>query len=350
VDLSQINDSVSLASAMTEPTAALTSAAAGLDGPVLILGGSGKMGPELAMTLARADRGAGTQREITVAATFGSAGATRSRQRLQAAGIRCVTADLTDPAAIEALPDAGHVVYMLGLKFGSNSDWRRAFHLNSVVPYLVGERFADAAFVVFSSTNPYAPVRVSAGELPSGANETAPLVPDGIYGWSVAAREAAFATTALRHPAQRICIFRLAYAQHLGYGVVRDLADMVWRGERVSLAVPAVNLISQRDAIDYALRCLACAANPPWTVNSAGPAVRVQDLARRLADALGREARFAGPPGATALLAADLRCRETFGPPRDGPDAIIGAVAAWVAGGGASWDKPTMFGRADRSY
>jgi len=79
--LAEINDAGSLSTVMTEPTESLLAAAASLEGPLLIVGGSGKMGPELARTLKRADQQAGTSRDITVAATFGSDGAREQLER-----------------------------------------------------------------------------------------------------------------------------------------------------------------------------------------------------------------------------------------------------------------------------
>ena len=348
---------------MTEPSPALVEAAGRLPGRVLILGGSGKMGPELAATLRRADQAAGVERDVVVASTFSSdatrSDATRSdatRRRLTGLGVSCLRADLTDPDQIRRLPHAPHVIYMLGFKFGSDADHRRAFHVNGIVPYLIGRRYARSRIVVFSSTNPYAMVPCGSdgvgdvGGAIAGSREEDPPAPSGVYGWSVIARESAFATTALADPQQRVCILRLAYAQHLCYGVLRDLADMVARGDPISLAVPAVNLISQRDAIDYALRSLERCANPGWTVNVAGPACRVTDLIAGLGRRLEREPRPAGEPGDRAPIADDRRCRRALGEPRDGVEAMVDAVAAWVRRGGESWGKPTRFGNVERSY
>lgn len=335
---------------MTEPSPALVDAAGRLPGRVLILGGSGKMGPELAATLCRADEAAGVEREVVVASTFSSDAA---RRRLTGLGVSCLRADLTDPDQLRRLPDAPHVVYMLGFKFGSDADHRRAFHVNGIVPYLIGCRYAHSRIVVFSSTNPYAMVPCGGDGDDSGiagSREEDPPAPSGVYGWSVIARESAFATTALANPQQRVCNLRLAYAQHLCYGVLRDLADMIARGDPISLAVPAVNLISQRDAIDYALRSLERCANPGWTVNVAGPACRVTDIIAGLGRRLEREPRPAGEPGASAPIADDRRCRRALGEPRDGVEAMVDAVAAWVRSGGESWGKPTLFGTVERSY
>ena len=345
--LAEVHDDSSLQRFMTEPSPAMIKAAARIDGPVLILGGSGKMGPELATTLRRADRMAGIERNVVVASTFSD---DATRVALETDGVRCVRGDLTDPDFLGTLPQSGRVIYMLGFKFGSGTDWRRAFHINSIVPYLVGERFSDANIVVFSSTNPYAGVEYVPADLSGGSREDAPLRPQGVYGWSIVAREASFATTATRHSRQRICNYRLSYAQHLCYGVLRDLADMVHRGAPISLAVPAVNLISQRDAIDVALRCLEHGANPPWAVNVSGPGHRVVEIVSALGGALRRAPELVGSEGGTAPLIDDTVCRTTFGRPRDGVGELVAGVARWVERGGASWDKPTLFGSVDHRY
>ncbi len=359
--LAEVHDDRSLQQFMTEPSPALIEAVARIDGPVIILGGSGKMGPELAATLRRADRMAGIERDVVVASTFSD---DATRVALETDGVRCVRGDLTDPDFLSALPQSGQVVYMLGFKFGSGTDWRRAFHVNSIVPYLAGEQFSDANIVVFSSTNPYSGVEYApAGpgdaerraaaigpRLTGGSREDAELQPQGVYGWSVVAREASFATTAARHSRQRICNYRLSYAQHLCYGVLRDLADMIRSGAPISLAVPAVNIISQRDAIDVALRCLEHCANPPWTVNVSGPGHRVVEIVSALGSALRRAPELAGGEGDTAPLIDDTVCRTIFGRPRDGVDELIAGVADWVERGGAGWDKPTRFGSIDHRY
>ncbi len=330
---------------MTEPTDALVEFMRGLDGDVLVLGAGGKMGPELVETVVRADRGAGVARRVMAVSRFSEPGG-RAKERFRQLGVDVLAGDLTERSFLDALPNAPYVVYMLGFKFGASEDWRRAFHLNSIVPYLVGEAFADSAIVVFSSTNPYPPVAADRG----GCRETDGLAPQGVYGWSIVARESSFWTTAAMSPAQRLCLFRLAYAQHLAYGVLVDLARMVWQGEPVSLAVPAVNLISQRDAIDVAVRSLGHCGNPAFVLNCAGPIVRVRDIVDRMGAVMGKEPRLAGPEGQEALLADDALREETFGPCRDGVGDMIEAAAKWVMRGGESWGKPTMFGRADRTY
>ncbi len=100
-----------------------------------------------------------------------------------------------------------------------------------------------------------------------------PLDPKGIYGWSIVARESSFIITAKRHPAQSSCFYRLTYAQHLAYGVIVDLAKYILEGKEISLSIPYVNLVSQRDANDRAIRALEICSNPPSILNVCGPPV-----------------------------------------------------------------------------
>jgi len=343
MQINEITGEEQLREFMTTPTAGLREALSRLAGDVMVLGAGGKMGPELVETLLRADEA--RRRRVFAVSRF-SDPSSRARERLEAAGAEVVAGDLTSRQFVRSLPDAPNVVYMAGMKFGTGRDWRQAFHLNCIMPYLVGERFGDSRIVVFSSGNPYPSTEPESG----GCREDDELEPQGVYGWSIVAREAAFATTALLNPGQKLCFFRLMYAQHLHYGVLVDLAQMVRSGEPISLAVPAVNLVSQRDAIDVALRALEQCSNPALVLNCAGPAVRVREVVERMGRIMGVEPRFAGPEGAKALLANDELARRLFGPYRDGPGEMIEAAARWVMRGGRTWGKPTMFGRPDRRY
>jgi nucleoside-diphosphate-sugar epimerase len=343
VHLSEVRTADEVRDFMTTPTEALVELMGRLSGDILVAGAGGKVGPELVETIMRADRSAGARRRVSAVSLFWDP---RAREHLQELGADVLDGDLSERRFLEALPGAPFVVYMAGVKFGTAGDWRNAFHLNCIVPYLAGERFRESSIVVFSSGNPYPLRRPAEG----GCAENVPLAPRDVYGWSIVARESAFATTALCSPQQRLCLFRLQYAQHLCYGVLVDLAGMIWAGEPISLAVPAVNLVSQRDAIDVAIRALGRCANPAFVLNCGGPAALVRDVAERMARLMGREPRFGGPEGEAALLADDSLCVRTFGPRRDSVDNMVEAAARWVMAGGETWGKPTLFGRVGKGY
>jgi nucleoside-diphosphate-sugar epimerase len=328
---------------MTDPSEKLVQCVSRLDGDLLVLGGSGKMGKELVGLIRNADRLTGKSRNIQVASTFSNK---EDRDIFKKMNVTCLKGDLSEEKFIQSLPEAPLVIYMLGFKFGSRSDWRKTFHINAIVPYLIGKKYPHSRIVVFSSGNPYPHTPVSEG----GCIETDPLDPAGIYGWSIVAREGAFATTALQFPDQKLCFFRLMYAQHLYYGVLVDLARMVWNNEPISLKMPAVNLISQRDANEIAIRSLEFCSHPSFILNVAGSAVKVKKIVEKMGLLMGRSPQLIDDEQAEALLANDRLCKKTFGEYRDDINEMIEAAAWWVINGKMTWDKPTYFGRADHKY
>jgi nucleoside-diphosphate-sugar epimerase len=125
---------------------------------------------------------------------------------------------------------------------------------------------------------------------------------------------------------------------------------MVLSDEPISLAMPAVNLVSQRDANEVAIRCLERCDNPPWILNVAGPAWPVRRIVERLGDSLGKRPNITENESQNALLANDARCLEALGEYRDTCEEMIDAAARWVKKGGVSWNKPTHFGKVKHDY
>lgn len=344
--IADITSSEQLRRFMTEPTQGLVATLGTLPGQILVLGASGKMGPELVEMAVRADQQAGVPPRIKVAARFSGERGQETLQQLHALGVETLRGDLTDPVFLDSLPRTENLVYMVGFKFGSSADPGRAIQMNCVVPAQIAMAYPQSRIVVFSSGNPYAPTEPEQG----GSKEGDLLAPQGIYGWSVVGRETAFRATASGHPRQKICFYRLMYAQHLAYGVVVDLAKLIRDQQPISLAVPYVNLVSQRDANDRALRALEICSNPPAILNVSGPIVSVKYLTERLAEYLDQQPRLVETGAEAAPLADDSFCRERFGPYRDAVDDMIEAAARWVMSGGEDWDKPTMFGEVQAGY
>jgi nucleoside-diphosphate-sugar epimerase len=342
---SEIKTSSQLWEFMTMPSERLIESIRRLDGPVMILGGSGKMGKELVGLIRRADKKSGIRRDISVASTFSDPSG-EDLLLFESLNVHCFRGDLSDEKFLASLPDAPNVVYMMGFKFGSSSDWQRSFHLNSIIPYLVGKKYEKSKIVVFSSGNPY-PHTPKNG---NGCTEDSPLSPAGIYGWSIVARESSYRITARQCADQEIAFYRLMYAQHLKYGVLIDLARMVWNGEQISLAMPAVNLVSQRDANEIAIRTFDYCSNDPWTINVAGPVWQVREIVERLEKFLGKKAILLPDESELALLADDSKCINTFGSYLDDVEDMIKGAAWWVKNGGNYWNKPTRFGHADHKY
>ena len=342
---SEIKTNKQLWEFMTDPSEKQIERVSRLDGPVMLLGGSGKMGKELVGLIQNADKKIGQQREISVASTF-SDPTGKDIELFERSGVTCYKGDLSDEQFLYSLPDAPNVVYMMGFKFGSSNDWQRSFHLNSIIPFLVGKKYFNSKIVVFSSGNPY-PHTSKNGK---GCKEDAQLDPVGIYGWSIVARESSFRITAQQNKHQKIAFYRLMYAQHMSYGVLIDLAKMVLNNEPVSLAMPAVNLVSQRDANEIAICAFDHCKNNPWTVNIAGPVWPVREIVHSLERYLGKKATLLNDEAELALLANDSLCTDTFGPYQDDCEDMIKGAAWWVQHGGEYWNKPTFFGRAKHNY
>ena len=330
---------------MTTSSDGLVDSVSRIKGRIIILGGSGKMGKELVGLIINADKKNGVEREIIVASTFSNPDST-DLEDFNNMGVKCYKGDLSDETFLASLPDAPNVVYMMGFKFGSSNDWRRAFHLNSVVPYLVGQKFKNSSIVVFSSGNPYP----HTSRFGNGCCENCELSPVGIYGWSIIARESSFKTTALINDNQKISIYRLMYAQHLSYGVLVDLAKMVLNEEPISLGMPAVNLISQRDANEAALKSFEMCNKDGWVFNVAGTIWQVRDIVEKIGRVLNKNPRIVDEEAETALIADDTLCRDSLGAYQDDCEEFIEAAALWVKNNGNYWNKPTHFGKVRHDY
>ncbi len=345
MNITEITNSGQLREFMSAPTAGVIECVGKVQGDILILGGSGKMGPELTDMIVRADAIGGVKRTLSVASTFCNP-REKTAEMFREIGVHVFRGELTDTEFLGGLPDAENIVYMPGFKFGSSDNWEKAVQVNCILPYLVGEKYQNSQIVVFSSANAYASTTLASG----GAREGDALDPKGIYGWSIVARESSFAITAKRHPAQRSCYYRLGYAQHLVYGVVVDLVKYIREGKEISVSVPYVNLVSQRDAIDRAIRALEICSNPPSILNVSGPVVAVRDIAEKLGAILGREPLLVGVEPEFSPVINDDFCVKQFGPYHDTIDDIMTAAVHWVQNNGEYWEKPTKFGEAKREY
>ncbi len=330
---------------MSTPSEGVVNCLKNLRGDILVLGGSGKMGPELTEMIVRADAIAGIKRTISVASTFSNP-KEKTAGLFGNMGVRVLRGELTDTGFLHGLPDAENLIYMPGFKFGSSDNWEKAVQVNCILPYLVGEKYRESRIVVFSSTNPYAFTTLASG----GSKEGDPLDPKGIYGWSIVARESSFAITARKHSAQRSCYYRLTYAQHLAYGVIVDLANAILQGKEISVSVPFVNLVSQRDANERAIRAFELCSNPPSILNVSGPVVAVRDIAAKLGDLLGRKPLLVGEEPEMCQVINDGFSVRTFGPYNDAIQDILAVAVRWVQNNGESWGKPTKFGEVRREY
>ena len=238
---------------------------------------------------------------------------------------------------------------MVGQKFGTTGDPVGTWTHNVAAATFGAEHCAGSRVVCFSSGNVYARGPLARG----GSVETDTLLPDGEYAASCIGRERVFESAARRLDFP-LMLYRLFYACDLRYGVVTDIALKILRGETISLATPAANVIWQGDANRLALRALRVAARPPLTLNVTGAVFRVQDIAVRIAQRLSTEAHFTdvGRDDASpdVLLANTDALRRTLAYDALPLDTLCQWAADWVQCGYRVLGKPTKFDERDGKY
>ena len=314
-----------------------------LEGDLLIIGVSGKMGPSLARRAARAARVAGVPRRIIGVSRF----STPSAQRfLQQAGVETLRADLLDAGAVASLPDARNVIFMAGRKFGSTGAESLTWAMNAYLPALVAQRFHQSRIVAFSSGNVYPLVPV---ESDGATEETAPA-PVGEYAQSVLARERIFEHFSRCHETP-VVLLRLNYAIDLRYGVLLDIGSEVFEGRSIDVTMGAVNVIWQGDANSVALRSLAHGQSPPLILNLTGPeTLSVRAVAHRFGEIFGKAPLLEGQEAATALLNNAGLCLRLFGAPSVTVEEMIEWTAHWIMSEGVTLNKPTHFESRDGKF
>jgi hypothetical protein len=101
---------------LSRPGDALRVDMARLDGDILVLGAGGKLGPSLVRLALRAVDG---NKTVTAVSRFGKG---TLAAELETAGAKVISADITDDAALAALPEVENVVFLVGSKFGSTGN------------------------------------------------------------------------------------------------------------------------------------------------------------------------------------------------------------------------------------
>lgn len=342
--MSPITTIEELDDALSRPTPGVLDDLRSLEGDVMVLGAGGKMGPTLARMARRGlDEIGHKHRRVIAVSRFSSASAA---QGLQRHGVETIACDLMDRAAVHALPDAPNVIFMAGQKFGTSDAPELTWVMNTLVPAIVAERFANSRIVVFSTGCVY-PLVPADGP---GSREADALGPPGEYSNSCVGRERVFTHFAKQH-GTRALMFRLCYAIDLRYGVLCDVASKVTRGLPVDVTMSAANVIWQGDANARAIQCLAHVTSPPVALNVTGiERVSIRTLAQRFGELLGREPVITGREGETAWLWDAGRSYEWFGPPVVSLDEMVEATAQWQRQGGATLGKPTHFEVRDGQF
>ncbi len=338
-----IADDDALEELLARPTPAARDALRHVDGDLVVLGVSGKMGPTLARMAVRAFAELGLPHKVYGVARFSQPAA---RAALEQAGVHPIACDLLDRDALAYLPASRHVIFMAGQKFGTPGAQHMTWAINTHLPALVAERYHDAAIVAFSTGNVYPLTPIAHG----GSLEQDEPGPVGEYAASCLGRERIFDYYSRVH-GLRCAILRLNYAVEMRYGVLVDVARKVWAGEPVDVRMGAANVIWQGDANAWALGLLAHCATPPFVLNVTGPeTVSIRRVAEQFARRFGVEAVITGDEAPTALLSNAAAAQRLFGYPTVSLAQMIDWIADWVARGGGQLGKPTHFETRDGKF
>jgi len=329
---------------LSRPTPGVLRTLTAIPGDIAVLGAGGKMGPTLCWMLRRAfDELGQTDRRVFAVSRFSSAAPAEWLQQRKIDVVRC---DFLDRAAVAALPDIPNLIFMAGQKFGTQSDPSATWVANTIVPAIIAERYPKARMVALSTGCVY-PLKPWQGP---GSDETDALGPPGDYANSCVGRERVLTYFAQRHHSP-LMLVRLCYAIDLRYGVLLDLAQKIWCGQPVDLAMGATHVIWQGDANARIIECLGRATDPPSAVNLTGrERLLIRDLARRLGELLDRPVHFTGGEAPTAWVWNADKSYEWFGPPEVALEEMLAATAAWIRGGGATLNKPTHFEVRDGQF
>lgn len=342
--MTTINNVEELEERLSRPTEADAAAISALNGDLLILGAGGKMGPSLCRLARRAAELAGAHLRIVAVARFSNASLPA---QLAAQAIETISCDLLEPGALSRLPEIPNVIFMAARKFETSGAEHLTWAMNTFLPGLVAERYRNSRIVAFSTGNVYPLRSLSEG----GAVESTPVGPVGEYAQSALGRERMFENGSQRW-GTRVAILRLNYAVELRYGVLVDIARAVFERRPISLTMPYVNVIWQRDANSWCLRSFAYCQSPPFVLNITGPeTLSVREIAVEFGQHFGIEPIFSPEPeGSTSLLNNAAKARTLFGQPMATPSEMIGWIADWIRQGGVMLNKPTHFQTRDGKF
>lgn len=328
---------------LTRPSPDLAQDVRMLKGDIMILGAGGKMGPSLARLLRRTITEHSLQHKVFAVSRFSDQ---RMADQMQKEGIEIIRGNLLEEGFLQQLPQASHILYLVGHKFGTAENQGLTWAMNTYLPGRVAATFPNSNIVAFSTGNIYPLVPVNG----FGASEATPPGPIGEYAQSCLGRERILEYFSRKNQTPML-IYRLNYALDLRYGVLNDIAQLVIDEREIDLGMGFVNVIWQGDANEYAIRCLHQTATPPRILNITGSEkLSVRKVAETMGKLLAKTPKFVGQETETALLNDARVAHQLFGPPKVSAHQLIEWTVAWITSGGNRLKKPTHFQEREGNF
>jgi nucleoside-diphosphate-sugar epimerase len=328
---------------ISRPSAEVVDMFSRIDGDIIVLGISGKIGPSLARMARRACDEAGVSKRIVGVSLFDSE---EQRKKIENTGIETLHGDLLDTSFMNSLPELKNVFFLAGMKFGSIDNLALTWAVNSFLPALVAEHFKNSRIVAFSTGCVYPLVPVKSG----GSKETDMPEAIGEYAQSCLGRERMFEYGSNRYKT-KVTLIRLNYSVELRYGVLVDIALKVKNGLPVDLEMGYFNVIWQGDVNEYVLRSLEYSSSPAKVINVTGPDIlSVRDVALEFGKLFGVRPNLINREAPTALLSSAEISYGLMGKPGTPINQVIKWIADWMMSEGRLLGKPTHFEVRDGKY
>ena len=320
---------------LSKPTRELVEMISGLDGDIMFLGVAGKIGISMALMAKRAVDLSGIKKRVIGLSRFSQK---NQKNLLEREGIEIIEGDLLDPEFVKGLPKIKNIIFLAGMKFGSEENLSLTWAINSYLPGLVADHFTDSRIVAFSTGCVYPLVPIT-----SGSKEIDKPDPVGEYAQSCLGRERMFEYGSLKHGTPVILI-RLNYAVEMRYGVLVDIAQKVKNRKPIDLTMGYFNVIWQGDANAMILQALNYCETPARILNITGQEIlSVKDVAIQFGKLFGIEPEFSGKESETALLSNAEESFKLFGYPTVSVETMISWIADWLSNERALLNKPTHF-------
>jgi nucleoside-diphosphate-sugar epimerase len=328
---------------LSQPSAEVIKMFSKIDGDIIFLGVSGKIGQSLARMARRACDEAGSKKRIVGVSLFESM---EQQKKIEKSGIETIHGDLLDTKLISSLPTLRNVFFLAGMKFGSIDNLAMTWAINSYLPALVAEHFKQSRIVAFSTGCVYPLVPVESG----GSVETDIPVAIGEYAQSCLGRERMFEYGSNKFKTE-VALIRLNYSVEMRYGVLVDIALKVKNNQPVDLAMGYFNVIWQGDVNDFVLRSLGQTKSPAKVLNITGPEIlSVRDVATEFGKLFGMKPVLVNKEAPTALLSNSNKAFDLYGKPKVPISQVIKWIAEWMKEEKGLLGKPTHFEVRDGKY